>query len=143
MQRQERVPCCFDISGYRSQFNAMYKWGVMLFVVEMKQKTICNLFDFYLRQDTALNSNVIYLVLLENQTVIHSFPSRAQLFSHKLSSDVMGMVLLVGGAYCHCGGRYLSFLFGCPVCRSLRLTFRQWVSTVSSESLALYSYSPF
>ncbi len=38
----------------------------------------------------------IYLVLLENQIVIHSFANRAQPSSDKLSCDVTGMVLLVG-----------------------------------------------
>ncbi len=37
----------------------------------------------------------IYLVLLENQRVIHSFANRAQPSSDKLSGDVTGMFLLI------------------------------------------------
>ncbi len=37
----------------------------------------------------------IYLVLLENQLVIHSFANGMQPSSHKQSSDVTGMVLVL------------------------------------------------
>ncbi len=49
----------------------------------------------------ALNSAFIYLVLLENQKVIHSFANRVQPSSDKLSGDVtkMVLVLLVEGTY--------------------------------------------
>ncbi len=43
----------------------------------------------------------IFIILQENQTVVHSFANRAQPSSHKLSGDVTGMVLvlLVGRTY--------------------------------------------
>ncbi len=70
--------------------------------VEMKYGTnmnvVCLMFNFYLRQDKKL---YIYLVLLENQIVIHSFAYTAQPSSDKLNLDVTGMVLvlLVGRRY--------------------------------------------
>ncbi len=36
----------------------------------------------------------IFIVLLENEVVVHSFTNRAQPSSHKLSGDVTSMVLL-------------------------------------------------
>ncbi len=45
----------------------------------------------------APNSNFIFfIILLENQIVIHSFANRAQPSSGKQSGDITGMVLLVG-----------------------------------------------
>ncbi len=42
----------------------------------------------------APNSNFyIFRILLENQIIVHSFASRAQPSSHKLSCDITGMVL--------------------------------------------------
>ncbi len=43
----------------------------------------------------APNSNfMFFIMLLENQIVIHSFANRAQPSSDKLSDDITGMVLL-------------------------------------------------
>ncbi len=45
----------------------------------------------------ATNSNFIFfIILLENQIVIHSLANRAQPSSDMLSSDITGMVLLAG-----------------------------------------------
>ncbi len=52
----------------------------------------------------ASNSNFIFFViLLENQKVIHSFANRAQPSSHKLSGDVTG-----SGAACGEDKHYIS-----------------------------------
>ncbi len=54
----------------------------------------------------AQNSNsIFFIILLENQIVIHSFANRAQPSSHKLSGDVIGMVLLglTGDIHCNAG----------------------------------------
>ncbi len=51
----------------------------------------------------------VYLILLENQKVIHCSANRAQPVSHKLSSDVTGMVLLAGDLL-SMGGTYIASL---------------------------------
>ncbi len=49
----------------------------------------------------------ICLVLLENQKVIHSFTNKAQPSLDKLSGDITGIVLLVGGPTVNWGGHAL------------------------------------
>ncbi len=50
---------------------------------------------------------IFFIILLENQIVIHSFASGAQPSSHKLSVDVTGVVLvLLAGDLMSMGGTY-------------------------------------
>ncbi len=78
----------------------------------------------------APNSNFIFfIILLENQIVIHSFANRAQPSSDKLSSDVSGVVLL-GGTCCQWRVHMLQHRFPAVLTNELKF----WITHMDMQT---------